>query len=313
MRCPSVNHAEKQHRNSKRPVKLQKSGFMSESEKYELLDSGNGRKLERWGQWVLSRPCASALWKPRLPQSRWLQADAVFDREDGNRWTMLRPLPQTWHVVMAGLRFIVSPTGFGHVGVFPEHQWAWKWMIKRAAARPNGLRFLNLFAYTGGATMAMAKTGARVCHLDSSKSVVLRARENATLNSLQDAPIRWIVEDAGKFIKREIKRKSFYDAILLDPPSFGRGNSGEVFKIENDLAELLTSCGNLLSRNPAFVVITCHTPTLTPMILSRLLSSVLPEGLKSAEMGELLLEGTNGAFSLPSGSYAAVDFENRTK
>jgi 23S rRNA (cytosine1962-C5)-methyltransferase len=204
-------------------------------ESYALLDSGNGRKLEKFGQYTLVRPSAQALWQPRLSETVWQKADAVFDRVEGQRWHNRSRLPESWEIEIDGIRFRLSSTDFGHLGVFPEQRASWQWIRQtlqtaRKAGRKS-VNLLNIFAYSGGSTLAAALEGAQVCHLDASAGMVQWARENTALNNLAAAPIRWIVDDAHKFMKREIKRGRRYDAIVLDPPSFGRGAQGEVYKI----------------------------------------------------------------------------------
>ena len=191
---------------------------------YELLDSGDGRKLERFGAYTLARPCSQALWRPSLPASEWARADASFDREDGNRWHNRAGIPKSWEIETAGIRFRLGGTDFGHLGIFPEQRAQWRWIRETvAAAKASGRApsLLNLFAYSGGSTLAAALGGAEVCHLDASRGMVEWARENARLNGLAAAPVRWIVDDAHKFMQREIRRGRRYDAIVLDPPSLG--------------------------------------------------------------------------------------------
>ena len=202
------------------------------------------------------RPCPQAIWRPQHPD-QWKKADALFSREQENSWRMNRALPSSWIVEIGEVRFKIALTDFGHLGVFPEH--AFLWTAMRPMIREK-MRILNLFAYSGGVTLAAAQEGAQVCHVDASKGMVDWARENAALNELEKAPIRWIVDDAIKFLKREIKRQSFYDGIILDPPTFGRGNKGEVFKIERDLLILLDLCKELLSEKKQFLILSCHTP-----------------------------------------------------
>lgn len=275
-------------------------------DRYVLMDSGNGRKLERFGSFVFSRPSASAVWRPCLDHSFWSKADAVFDRDGGNSWSFARPLPERWNIQIDGISFILSATDFGHLGVFPEHRAVWNMLretIKEQAGR-RAVKVLNLFAYTGGLTLAAAECGAHVCHVDASKGMVSRARENAQVNDLSNAPIRWIVDDVGKFLKREIRRGSKYDMIVLDPPSFGRGKAGEVYKIERDLVETLDQCAALLSDDSFFVALTCHTPAFTPAVLSNLLSQTLSQKKGKINADELLIDCERPAHSIPSGSYA---------
>jgi len=278
------------------------------SEDYELLDSGSGRKLERFGRYVLVRPAAAAVWLPTLNTSEWEKADAWFDRDGGNAWTFKKSLPPSWNVSICGISFKLAPTAFGHLGVFPEQKAVWKWLtdVLHAAQtdRREHLSVLNLFAYSGGSTLAAAKADARVCHLDASKGMVARARENAELNNLGDAPIRWIVDDVTKFLDRELRRNSRYDAIILDPPSFGRGKSGEVYKIEKHLVETLDRCVGLLSAKPIFLILTCHTPAYTPIVMRNIVLQAMKKHRGTVEAGEMVLSGGEGVMPLPSGTFA---------
>ncbi|MCB1081795.1 MAG: class I SAM-dependent methyltransferase, partial [Chlamydiia bacterium] len=216
---------------------------------YELLDSGQEQKLERFGDHLLIRPCPQALWSPKKPKL-WKTAHSTFTR--GKPW---KGIPKSWNLIYQSLCFKIVPTDFGHLGLFPEHAEHWEWMDSKLKPKSE---VLNLFAYSGAATLHLAKKGHAVCHLDASKGMIDWARENAALNQLEKAPIRWIVDDAIKFLRREVKRKKTYDAVLLDPPSFGRGAQGQVFKIERDLPLLLALCKEVLKPNPAFVLLTCH-------------------------------------------------------
>lgn len=271
---------------------------------YSLLDSGDQYKLERFGKFVLARPCAQAVWRPLLPESSWKAADAHFTRDQGNRWSS-KSMPASWITDLHGLKFKVAPTDFGHIGIFPEHSSQWEWMEGRIQAAPKQPQILNLFAYTGGATLAAARAGAAVCHLDASKASVAWARENAALNALTDKPIRWIIEDVVKFLQRELRRGMRYDGIILDPPSFGRGRQGEVFKIEQDLQELLQLCRKLLSPQPLFVIFTSHTPGFTPVVMQYLLEQTLSGMKGKVEAGEMALPAReSNALPVPSGSFA---------
>lgn len=276
---------------------------------YELLDSGNGAKLERFGPYVLIRPCAAAVWEPSLPAGDWTAATARFGRDGGNSWTFREALSASWNIRIDGLTFKLASTGFGHVGVFPEQRPCWRWIgetIRKGQSRLNKpVAVLNLFAYSGGATLAAAGAGAQVCHLDASKGMVARARENAALNGLDKMPIRWIVDDVTKFLDRELRRQSRYDAIILDPPSFGRGKTGELFKIETDLLPTLKKCAALLSREPLFVLLSCHTPAFTPIVLENVLRQTMNARKGTIECGEMLLSGRPGTLAVPSGTYAS--------
>ena len=279
---------------------------------YELLDSGDGRKLERFGKYVLARPCSQALWRPSRPKAEWDRADASFDREDGNRWHGRTNLPKEWTIETAGIKFKLGGTDFGHLGIFPEQRAQWKWIMERGTGnvspersepRKRSLegweRVLNLFAYSGGSTMASALGGAEVCHLDASKGMVEWARENARLNGLGEAPIRWIVDDAHKFMKREIRRGRRYDAVILDPPTFGRGAGGEMYKIERDLKETLGLVRDLLSDKPRFVLFSSHTPGLSPIVAENILGQLWPDA--RLESGEMTLDGEG--LRCPSGIF----------
>lgn len=260
---------------------------------YQLLDSGEEQKLERFGPHILLRPCAQAVWY----KSQIQEPDAVFNRD--KKWTFHRKLPKTWTIMHGGVEFQISPTDFGHLGLFPEHADLWEWM--RGHIQGKKTKVLNLFAYSGGVTMAAAQEGAEVCHLDASKGMVDWARENAKTNNLEKAKIRWIVDDAIKFLKREKKRGSLYDGIVLDPPTFGRGSKGEVFKIESDIMPLLKLCSEVLSKDAKFVIFSCHTPGFTPLCLQHLLGQTMPKG--HINVGEMALHSP-GTISIPSGSFA---------
>jgi len=272
---------------------------------YRLLDSGMGQKLEQFGPYILARPCAQAVWEKQKPDV-WNQAHAFFTREDGNRWIKRHPLPEEWTADIAGIKLKVSTTDFGHLGAFPEHSRFWIWMQDVIANATTQLgrkpKILNLFAYSGGATLAAARAGAEVCHLDASKGMTAWARENAALNNLQGAPIRWITDDVTKFIQREQRRESFYDAIILDPPTFGRGSKGELFQIEQEIIPLLKNCVKLLSTTPLFILFSCHTPGFTPIALKNLLQDATHSLGGHIDAGEMVLEGES-IHQIPSGSF----------
>ncbi|MFT4901976.1 MAG: 23S rRNA (cytosine1962-C5)-methyltransferase [Lentimonas sp.] len=272
---------------------------------YALLDSGHGRKLERFGKITLDRPCAQAVWNPSNPKL-WQQADAFFTRKDGLEWRGRDKLPESWNTTVNGIQMKLSTTDFGHLGVFPETRNMWDWitetLAQEAPKRKTPLNFLNLFAYSGGATLAGAKSGAHCCHVDASKGMVQWARNNAQINGLENHPIRWIIDDVNKFLQREIRRGTRYDAILLDPPSFGRGKGGELYKIEQALLETLKLVKGVLSDQPAFVYLTSHTPGFTPIVLNNLLQQLLPKG--KLECGEMLLTGEPEVFPVPSGTWS---------
>ena len=269
---------------------------------YEFIDSGEGKKLERFGSKLLVRPCSQALWKPSLSQKVWEQAEDEFTRTTKGQWKKQNLLGH-WLVQLGPILLKLEKTSFGHVGLFPEHQMLWPWIQKQMEKKTEP-SILNLFAYSGAATLFAAKQGANVCHVDASPGMVQRARENAEINQLEKAPIRWIVEDVLKFLKREIRRGRKYDGVILDPPSFGRGSKGEVFKIEEHLMPLLSLVKDLLSDTPLFVAFTCHTPGITPLTLENVLGQMFTNA--QIEVGELSLKSKHQ--KLPGGIYGCVSF-----
>ena len=276
---------------------------MEKTEDYELLDSGDGRKLERFGRVTLARPCAQALWRPSCP-ALWTRATASFDREDGNRWHGRSALPKDWTIATAGMRFKLGGTDFGHLGLFPEQRAQWRWIREKVNGERGKVSVLNLFAYSGGSTVAAAQGGAEVCHLDAAKGMVQWARENAALNGLADHPIRWIADDAHKFMAREVRRGRRYDAIILDPPTFGHGANGETYKIERDLKTTLELTRQLLSEHPIFVLFSSHSPGLSCRVAENILGQIFPQA--TLESGEMLLEGKG--LSCPSGVFCRAVF-----
>ena len=277
---------------------------------YELIDSGNGEKLERFGDYTLARPCSQAIWsQSKDKQSQWLQADASFNRKNGLNWTGRDQLPSEWTIHINGIQMKIATTDFGHIGLFPETIALWTKIQEKIKASEKSAQepfhFLNLFAYSGGATMAAAQSGAHCCHVDASKGMVQWARENAQLNQLEDRPIRWIVDDVNKFLKREIKRGRKYDGILLDPPSFGRGRSGELYKIESAIVETLENVKKVYREGKGFVLLTSHTPGFTPTVLSNLLKKTFIKG--NISQGEMLLgESESNNLNIPSGTWSCI-------
>lgn len=273
---------------------------------YLLIDSGEGKKLEQFGPYTISRPAAQALWLPALSKKQWKSANATFTREPEMRW--LKGIQEEWSIEVASIRFHLKLTDFGHLGLFPEQRDQWEWLQtflpKEEKKRERPLRVLNLFAYSGGATLAAAKGGAEVCHLDASKGMVQWARDNAKLNGLENHPIRWIVDDVIKFLQREERRGNHYDGIILDPPTYGKGSRGEVFKFEKELNHLLHLCRSVLSKDPAFILLSCHTPNVTPTILTNILTQLMEPFGGATEGGEMLLKGKEGILPLPSGVFA---------
>ncbi len=237
---------------------------MPDSDGYELLDFGGSRKLERFGAICLDRPSPAAdravVQRPAL----WETAHARFERERGDQGTWTGCLPPTWSIACGAYQLQLKATPFGHVGMFPEQMANWRWIARQVARRRTVLRVLNLFAYTGGSTLAAAAAGAEVVHVDAARNVVQWARHNAQASGFGDAPIRWITEDAQRFVERERRRQNRYHAIVLDPPSYGHGPKGERWKLTSDLLPLLTECRELLTDDPAFVLLTCHSPGFGP-------------------------------------------------
>ena len=268
---------------------------------FEVLDCGDGLKLERWGQWRLSRPDPSVLWPPRDTKA-WGTWQGKYHRskEGGGSWERKKALPVEWSVVWRELRFKVKPTDFKHTGVFPEQAANWAWMMERLE---GGLKLLNLFGYTGAATCAAAKAGAAVTHVDASKGMVEWCKENAALCGLSEAPIRTLVDDCQKFVEREARRGSLYDALILDPPSFGRGKSGESWKLEKDLWPLLEAAAKILKPEVRFVILNSYTTGLSALALAQILGRMMEGREGRVTSGELALKVTSGGY-LPCGTAA---------
>lgn len=238
---------------------------------YELLDTGSGEKLEKWGKYILRRPDPQAMW-PRTNQN-WNKVDAHYHRSKngGGNWEFKNNLSQTWEIRYKDLKFNIKPMGFKHTGIFPEQAANWDWMQDKIKASDKQLEVLNLFAYTGGATVACAGAGAKVCHVDAAKGMVLMAKDNLKISGLSDKPVRFIVDDVVKFVEREIRRGNKYDGIIMDPPVYGHGPNGEVWSIEKDLYDLIEKCIKVLSEKPTFIVINCYTGGISPLSLQNLM------------------------------------------
>ncbi len=276
---------------------------------YELLDAGEGQKLERYGEYVMIRPDPEALWQKSIPKDEWDKADLEFIRTaHRTKWDIKDGVPKNWNISFGDLNFKIAPSSFKHTGLFPEQLPNWAWMEsvieknKKSYNRP--ISVLNLFAYTGGATLAAARAGAEVCHVDGSKTAVAWARENAELSELKDAPIRWIVDDVLMFLKREIKRGRRYDAIIMDPPSFGHGPKDELWKIEVHFFELMKLCGEILSDEPLFVLINGYTAGYSPIAYENNLKDMMKGYKGTTEIGELTIEQSNSDKLLPCGIFA---------
>lgn len=276
---------------------------------YELLDCSEGERLERWGKVILIRPDPQVIWNTPKEHPMWKHADARYVRSSagGGHWEYRRELPEFWKINYKDLTFKISPTGFKHTGLFPEQAVNWDMIrekIKAAKASGREVRVLNLFAYTGGATVAAASAGASVCHVDAAKGMVHWARENAELCSLSEKPVRWIVDDCKKFVEREIRRGSKYDAVILDPPSYGRGPGGEVWKLEEHIFELVSLCAGVLSDDPLFVLLNSYTTGLSASTMAYVLGSAMKKFGGSVSAEEIGLEVTASKMALPCGSSA---------
>jgi len=264
---------------------------------YALLDSGDGRKLERYGPYTVVRPEPQCLWRPGLPVAQWDKADAVFepsDEDEAGRWRFRVQPRESWPLAWEGVKFHGRFTNFRHLAFFPEQAANWAWLTERVRQAGSQPRVLNLFGYTGVASLAMAAAGAAVTHVDASKKAVAWARENAELSSLTERPVRWITEDARKYVQREVRRGSKYEGIILDPPKYGRGPGGEVWRLFDDLPELARLCGELLSENASFLVLNAYAERISGAALSGLLSEALAGRGGRIEWGELALAETAG-------------------
>ncbi len=266
---------------------------------YELLDCGGRRKLERFGERLVIRSEQKAWWNPERPESEWARADAVH--EDRGTWSFRKEVPREWTISFDGLTFETRFTETSkHLGVFPEQSPHWRW-IQARAPRPGGTppRLLNLFGYTGAASLVAAKAGFSVTHVDASKPAIAWARHNQQLSRLEKAPIRWILDDAVKYVQREIRRGSRYEAILLDPPSFGRGPHREVWKVESQIAGLLDICRQALSDHPMFIIMTLYNIEASSLMIGNLLSEAMAKIRGSVEVGELALSQRQSKKVLP--------------
>ena len=273
---------------------------------YELLDCSGGERLERWGNVVLIRPDPQVIWNTPKEHPLWHRADAryVRSKEGGGHWECRRQLPEAWNINYKELQFKISPTGFKHTGLFPEQAVNWDMMREKITGAGRSIKVLNLFAYTGGATLAAASAGASVCHVDAAKGMVHWARENAELSSLAERPIRWIVDDCAKFVEREIRRGNTYDAIIMDPPSYGRGPGGEVWKLEDQIYDLVKLCTGVLSDEPLFLLLNSYTTGLSASAMAYVLGVNMQKfggGVSAEEIG---LPVTASGMVLPCGSSA---------
>lgn len=279
---------------------------------YELLDASDGERLERWGDYTLIRPDPQVIWHTERIQNLWQSADASYHRSHsgGGAWSR-NSLPECWTISYGQLRFRIKPMGFKHTGLFPEQATNWDWFSEliRRADRP--IKVLNLFAYTGGATVAAAAAGASVCHVDAAKGMVAAARENASLSGLAAAPIRYIVDDCKKFIERELRRGNRYEAIIMDPPSYGRGPGGEVWKIEESIDAFVTLAAQLFSDQPLFFLLNSYTTGLSASTMKYLIDLHFMKKFNGkSEADEIGLRVRHGGLCLPCGSSVRCTFEN---
>jgi 23S rRNA (cytosine1962-C5)-methyltransferase len=276
------------------------------SKDYELLDSGEGEKLERFGDIVLSRPDPQAIWHKNLPESEWKNADATFSREGQNgSWNMREGTPAKWNIDFSGLKFFIKPTAFKHTGIFPEQSTNWEW-LKRVLGNSDKKdpEILNLFGYTGGASLICTQAGAKVVHVDSSNSAINWAKENAELSGLADTPTRWILDDARVFVEREIKRGRKYDGIIMDPPAFGHGAKKELWKIEENLLQLVEDCMKLLSDKPLFFLINGYSAGYSAIAYKNILFDLERKHGGKIDVGELAIEESQSGRLLPAGIFA---------
>ncbi len=251
---------------------------------YVVHATGDGEKLESWANVKLLRPDPQVIWhaKKDLSKEKGLNAHYIRESTGGGHWDVLKPMPNEWKISYGNLTFLVKPMGFKHTGLFPEQAVNWDYMIDLIKKANRPIKVLNLFGYTGGATVACTYAGAEVTHVDASKGMVDRCKQNIKLSGLENMPIRYIVDDCAKFVEREIRREKKYDAIIMDPPSYGRGPSGEMWKIENNLYDFVTLCKKVLSSKPLFVLINSYTTGLQPMVLANILNDIFDGGKTDA-------------------------------
>lgn len=270
---------------------------------YQVIDTSSGEKLEKWGDYILLRPDPQVIWKTPKKNPMWKRINAHYHRSSkgGGEWEFF-DLPDEWTISYRDLRFRLKPFSFKHTGLFPEQAVNWDWMSDKIKNAGRPVKALNLFAYTGGATLAMAAAGAAVTHVDASKGMVAWAKENAQASHLEDRPIRWLVDDCKKFVEREIRRGNHYDAILMDPPSYGRGPKGEIWKMEDSIYEFLELSAQLLSDRPLFFVINSYTTGLAPAVLKYLLSTVLKDKGGVVQADEIGLPVRETSLVLPCGA-----------
>lgn len=270
---------------------------------YEVIDSSDGEKLERWGQYILVRPDPQVIWDTPRTDKRWKHPNAHYHRskKGGGEWEFF-DLPEQWSIRYKSLTFNLKPFSFKHTGLFPEQAVNWDWFSDKIRSAKRPVKVLNLFAYTGGATLAAAAAGASVTHVDASKGMVTWAKENAASSGLSDAPIRWIVDDCVKFVEREIRRGNHYDAIIMDPPSYGRGPKGEIWKIEESVYPLIKLCAQLLTDKPLFFLVNSYTTGLQPAVLRYMIATALEKYDGTVTADEIGLPVSSNGLVLPCGA-----------
>ena len=275
-------------------------------EDYKIIDMADGQKLEKWGDVILSRPDPQIVWKNKSYPEEWKKANAIYSRSKtgGGSWEYKKKVPSAWQIKYKDLTFNIKPMGFKHTGLFPEQAVNWDWMRDKIKNSKREIKVLNLFAYTGGATVACLSAGASVCHVDSSKGMVTWAKENVTSSGLADKKVRYIVDDVVKFVNREIRRGSKYDAIIMDPPSYGRGANGEVWQFENNIYDLVELCTKVLSDKPLFFLINSYTTGISSSVLANILNLTISKRYKGkVESGEIGLPMEKSSLVLPAGIY----------
>ncbi len=280
---------------------------------YELLDMANGQKLEKWGKYILIRPDPQIVWNRKTNPSLWNKAHARYIRSSkgGGHWEKLKKIEDDWKINYKDLTFNIKPMGFKHTGLFPEQSVNWDYMIDKISNEVKNnkkVKVLNLFSYTGGATVACLYAGASVCHVDSSQGMVNWAKENVISSGLKDSNVRFLVDDVIKFVKREIRRGNKYDVIIMDPPSYGRGKNGEVWNIEKDFADLIELCSNVLSDNPLFMLVNTYTGGLSGTIIQNVIKMQLGKNIKSISFDEIGLKQKDSEFFLPCGITTICEF-----
>lgn len=288
--------------------------YSNKMEQFQLLDMANGEKLEKWGDFLLIRPDPQIIWNEKKHPNLWKDAHARYirSRSGGGHWEVLKKLPDVWKIKYRGLTFNIKPMGFKHTGLFPEQATNWDYLIDKIKQRTDKNeqpKVLNLFAYTGGATVACAYAGASVCHVDSSSGMTSWAKENLAVSNLREKPVRFIVDDVVKFVKREIRRGNKYDIIIMDPPSYGRGKNGEVWQVEKDLYNLLQLCSNILSDTPICVLINTYTGGLSGSIIQNVAKMCFKtNNIKRINVDEIGIKQKDEDIFLPCGITTIVEF-----